>query len=168
MNTISGAIGNVGSAMSSLASDEDEGMKAASIIAEAIANVIAGYAAASAQAGKLGPWAWIGFSIAGLAQVAATISQLKNLNSGSYATGGFIPGTSYSGDRLLARVNSGEAILNTRQQKRFMDIANGIYGPGVAGPQQVVVTGEIDGTKLLLVQRNTNKVRNKSGNAITF
>ncbi len=172
MNDVSKAIGNIGSAMASLADEEDKGTQAAAIIVQAIANVIAGYASASAEAGgTLGPWGWAAFSIAGLAQVAATIAQIKSLSAGSYATGGFIPGTSYSGDRLWARVNSGEAILNTQQQKRFMDIANGLYGPygpEVAGPQQVVVTGEIDGTKLLLVQRNVNKVRNKSGNAITF
>ncbi len=168
MNGVSKAIGNIGSAMASLADEEDKGTQAAAIIVQAIANVIAGYASASAEAGgTLGPWGWAAFSIAGLAQVAATIAQLKSLSSG-YAAGGFIPGTSYSGDRLLARVNSGEAILNTQQQKRFMDIANGLYIPGAAGPQQVVVTGEIDGTKILLVQRNANKVRNKSGNAITF
>jgi hypothetical protein len=55
----------------------------------------------------------------GLANVA------KITSSGNYAEGGFIPGQSFQGDRLIANVNSGEAILNTSQQKQFMTIANG-------------------------------------------
>lgn len=34
----------------------------------------------------------------------------------AFAYGGVVPGTSYSGDKLLARVNSGEMILNRTQQ----------------------------------------------------
>ena len=36
--------------------------------------------------------------------------------AGSFASGGIVPGTSYTGDRLFARVNSGEMILNRSQQ----------------------------------------------------
>lgn len=39
--------------------------------------------------------------------------------------GGIVGGTSYSGDRVMAMVNSGEAILTKQQQMRFLDIANG-------------------------------------------
>ncbi len=61
-----------------------------------------------------------------VASVASSIAQAKQLlsSAGSYATGGIIPGTSYSGDRLTAQVNSGEMILNKQQQKQLFDIAN--------------------------------------------
>lgn len=58
---------------------------------------------------------------AGLA-VVATVASIV----GSFATGGIVPGGSTSGDRVLARVNSGEMILNTGQQKRLFDLLNGV------------------------------------------
>lgn len=64
-----------------------------------------------------------------VASVASSISQAKQIinsasDAGSYATGGVVPGTSYSGDRLTANVNSGEMILNREQQSRLFEIAN--------------------------------------------
>ena len=43
---------------------------------------------------------------------------------GAFATGGIVPGTSYSGDKLIARVNSGEMILNRSQQANLYRMAN--------------------------------------------
>lgn len=63
-----------------------------------------------------------------VASVASAISQAKQLisgiDAGKYAGGGIVPGTSYSGDRLTANVNSGEMILNKEQQSRLFEIAN--------------------------------------------
>ncbi len=96
----------------------------AGTLAQAIATMTAGYATATAQAASMGPFAWIAFAATGLAELAAVITSVKSLNSGSYATGGIIPGTSYSGDRLIAHVNSGEMILNARQQQNLWRMAN--------------------------------------------
>lgn len=41
------------------------------------------------------------------------------------AENGFVSGNSFTGDRVLTRVNSGEAILNREQQKNFLDLATG-------------------------------------------
>ncbi len=51
-----------------------------------------------------------------------------------FATGGIVPGTSYTGDKVIARVNSGEMILNSQQQARLFAIANGaaVYGEALA------------------------------------
>ena len=57
---------------------------------------------------------------AGVAAVIAAIAQI-----GSFATGGIVGGGSPSGDRLLARVNSGEMILNKQQQARLFKLLNG-------------------------------------------
>lgn len=64
-----------------------------------------------------------------VASVASSIKQAKQVingasSAGNYSNGGIIPGTSYSGDRLTANVNSGEMILNKEQQSRLFDIAN--------------------------------------------
>lgn len=48
----------------------------------------------------------------------------------SFASGGIVPGTSYSGDNVQANVNSGEMILNARQQRALWETANGNIKPG--------------------------------------
>jgi hypothetical protein len=46
-----------------------------------------------------------------------------------YEQGGVVPGSSYSGDRVMARVNSAEVIMNRQQQANtLMAIANGSAG----------------------------------------
>ena len=104
----------------------------AGMMAQAVATMIAGYADATKMAGKLGPWAWVAFAATGMAQLAAMISSVKSM--GAYATGGIVPGSSRSGDRLTVRVNSGEMILNASQQARLFAIANGaaVYGEALA------------------------------------
>jgi hypothetical protein len=48
----------------------------------------------------------------------------------AFESGGIVPGTSYSGDRVTAMVNSGEMILNKDQQANLFDIANSGGGGG--------------------------------------
>ena len=104
------------------------------LVASAIGQIIVGYSlAVSDAAKKLGWFGWIAASLSGLGIVASTISQLKG-----YESGGIIDGTSYHGDKLLARVNSNEMILNQRQQHnlfRMLDTAqpkaNGVTGNNV-------------------------------------
>ena len=56
--------------------------------------------------------------------VASTISQAKSIidsaDAGKFAGGGVVGGTSYEGDQLTARVNSGELILNREQQGQLL------------------------------------------------
>lgn len=68
------------------------------------------------------------------AAVAGTISsivQAKQLlstaptDAGKFAQGGIVGGSSYTGDALIAHVNSREAIITPEQQKNFLDLANG-------------------------------------------
>ena len=49
---------------------------------------------------------------------------LAGSDAGAFETGGIVGGTSYTGDRLTARVNSREMILTQQQQARLFDIAN--------------------------------------------
>ncbi|MCH2039903.1 MAG: phage tail length tape measure family protein [Saccharospirillaceae bacterium] len=56
--------------------------------------------------------------------------------AGAFEQGGIIPGNSYTGDNLLAMVNSREMVLNVGQQKQLFDIAN---GKGAGGGVGVVV-----------------------------
>lgn len=163
LNRISDAAQNAGNMISSMASvSDDKGTKTAMIIAEAIANIVAGYASASAQAGgTLGPWGWAAFSLAGLAQVAAMISQIHSLSG--YAEGGIISGGSTHGDNILARVNAGEMILNPRQQSNlFKAIDNGSLDLG-GGSNSFYVDWRIKGSDLYGTMKNYSKTVAKTG-----
>ena len=85
----------------------------------------------------------------------------------AFAEGGIVQGGSYSGDRLLVRANAGEMILNNRQQKNLFDLLDTGAMPQ-SGGVNVQVTGVVRGTDLILVQKNTNKVKSKTGTAIRF
>ena len=58
--------------------------------------------------------------------IAAVVSALKSMKK--YATGGIVGGNSTHGDHNLARVNSGEMILNKAQQGTLFSILNGKGG----------------------------------------
>lgn len=61
---------------------------------------------------------------AGVAAVVAALAMVSG-----FATGGVVGGTSTSGDKKFARVNSGEMILNKFQQARLFGMVNGKYQP---------------------------------------
>lgn len=54
--------------------------------------------------------------------------------AGLFQQGGIVPGANFAGDQLLARVNSGEMVLNRQQQAQLFDVANGTdRGSGISG-----------------------------------
>ena len=104
----------------------------------AVGQIILGFATASAQAASLGPFGWLAFVGAGLATVATTISTLKG-----FAEGGIIEGASHSGDKIVARVNAGEMVLNKRQQSNLFNLldGNGIGQNTNGGKVEFVIKG---------------------------
>lgn len=78
------------------------------------------------------------------AGVAAVVGALGMI-SGAFADGGIVGGSSWSGDKLMARVNSGEMILNGAQQSRLFAIANGAT---VYGAASGVGRGLVEGVKV--------------------
>lgn len=91
-------------------------------ILTAVSNTALGATKALAQGGVLGLVTAALVTLAGGAQLATIIAN-KPIKP-SFATGGIVPGTSYTGDRVEALVNSGEMILNAAQQKRMFDSLN--------------------------------------------
>lgn len=169
MSTAGNYIAGVGSAFTQLGQAlGSTGLQAFGIIAETIANIMLSFSQALIQAASMGPWAWIAFGIQGIAQVAAMVAQIKNLTAGSYAQGGVIPGNSFSGDKLWAKVNSGERILTAEQNKNIEKIANGVYSTGVNTNPNGTIVGIIRGKDLLLMQKNTNQILKKSGQNINI
>jgi len=63
-------------------------------------------------------------NLAAVATVVATIASVF-ASLPKFADGGIVGGSSYFGDKLLARVNSGEMILNQKQQSRLLSLTDG-------------------------------------------
>lgn len=70
--------------------------------------------------------AQIGAMIAGVTSAIAQAKQIfAKSDAGNFANGGTIDGTSYTGDRLIAHVNSGEGIYTGKQANNLLqEIAN--------------------------------------------
>lgn len=124
------AVSTVGAALQQI---DDPAAKIAGIVATAIANITLGFAQATASPATTvaGVFGWIAAATTGLATMISTISAIKSVTSaGKFAEGGVVGGNSYSGDRLMAYVNSGETILNRRQAQTVLD---GLQGAGQQG-----------------------------------
>lgn len=76
--------------------------------------------------------------VAGLASI---ISSIKSAMAGSYADGGIVTGTSYHGDTVLARLNSGEAVLNKSQQSKLFNLINSGGTNAVIGQVEFKIAG---------------------------
>lgn len=101
--------------------------------ARAMVEAVQGATQAAASTGPLAPVMlavyiaeMVGLVLGAVAGQVASIKQAKNILNGSdkYAVGGVVGGTSYSGDKLTAKVNSGEMILNREQQTNLFKMAN--------------------------------------------
>lgn len=56
-----------------------------------------------------------------IAQVISTIKKLS-VPTPAFAEGGIVPGNSYSGDKVLSRLNSGEMVLTMDQQRNLLNM----------------------------------------------
>ena len=115
------------------------------------------------------PFAGVGIAAGFISSMLAIQAATKatTMSMMAFAEGGIVGGSSYSGDRILARVNSGEMILNDKQQRHLFELLDSDAMPQKGGTN-VTVQGVIRGTDLLLVQKNTNKLRSSSGTQIHF
>lgn len=179
------SIQQLGSSIAQLGSQVQEpALNIAGTIAQAIATMVLGYAEASKDASKLTPFGWIAFAATGLATLLTMIASIKSATSGSYAHGGIIPGGSYSGDRLTANVNSGEMIINRRQQLQLWRMVQAplASAPQYATPSSMVpslnlaalrnsfgaqrvdvnVSGRISGRDLQLITDKRNKITSRA------
>ncbi len=119
------AVGSIGSALSGL---EDPAANVLGLIAQAIANVVAGLGAAIAQKGKdIDPWSWIAFSAAAASTMIATVAAIKSVTAEYHAGGELVgKGSRFStmmrpigSDTIPAMLSPGELILNKSQQSNL-------------------------------------------------
>lgn len=128
MTAIGSAVNAIGGLIDQLDLKEEESARAQKVLALAQVAIQSGIAVATAVAEcqKLGFPAAIPAVVVAVATIAANIASAVNTIKGAkFANGGIVGGTSYSGDNVNVRVNSGEMILNTRQQAELFAVANG-------------------------------------------
>lgn len=96
---------------------------------------------------------------ANLAAIATVVSTIAGIFSSlpKFADGGIIGGSSFFGDKMIARVNSGEMILNQSQQGRLFQMINSGNSGGT-----VKVDGEarVQGKAMYIAIRNYMKSEN--------
>lgn len=179
-------IATEGSAVAQAASAAASTASAAATAADtsaSIANTAAKSGEAVAEATKSGAKLPFPTNLIAIgAGVAAVVAALALI--GRFANGGIVGGNSPSGDKLLARVNSGEMILNKKQQHNLWKMINAplrVQYPQVSQPRlqpnytfnaAAVPTAteaggnfrfEVEGRKLVAVLSNETRLASKSG-----
>lgn len=146
---------NAGSAFSSMGQAmESKELNIAGIVAQAIANIVAGYASATAQESKGGIWAWIAASVSGLATTLAMISQIKNVTA--FASGGIVSGPT------MALVGEYAGASNNPEVIAPLDKLRGLL-PEPDGIRRIEVTGRLRGSDIELCLAHCHRVGMASG-----
>lgn len=123
------------------------------MLASSISQSIAGATASGAATGPAAIFTTPGFIATAVSGVIAAFAAIPK-----FETGGVVGGSSFYGDRILARVNSGELILNQNQQRSLFGQLNA--SDGVA---PVVLTTKISGSDILLVTDRESKKQSRRG-----
>jgi len=120
-------------------------------------------AAQAVLAASVNPWPVVAVPMMamagamGAAQIALVASNKPKMQA--FEKGGIVPGSSFSGDAIAARVNSGEMILNRRQQKNMFDALDGGETGGSLQPVTVVIQTVWDGN--IIAENTVNRVNNR-------
>ncbi len=129
------------------------GVTATTATTEVAANTAAGTTAAVSSAASL-PFPFNLLAMAGAAASALAIfSSIPKFESG-----GIVGGTSYTGDKILTRLNSGEMVLNKRQQG-FVGTA--LDNAAAPAPGKVNFESKVRGADLYLTMKNYMKQTGK-------
>lgn len=118
---------------------------------ESVANTEAAVTGAASSVASI-PFVGAALAVAAIASVLAALANIPK-----YATGGIVGGSSFFGDHMIARVNSGEMILNQSQQGKLFDMINN-DGPS----NHITVDGEarVSGKAMYITIRNYMKANN--------
>lgn len=151
MNEVSSIVGSVGNVFGSLGSavegsaGEILNFAGASInaIAQIIPQIVTMITAKQAEAMASGTASASALpfpaNIAAIASIIATIASVF-ASLPKFESGGIVGGSSFTGDKLLARVNSGEMILNKKQQA---NLYNSMTSAEIGMPMQNTLKGDV-------------------------
>lgn len=122
---------------------------------QAIPAILALANASAAKAAADGAGSVAGIPIVGPILAAGAVLSIMGtlMNIPKFEFGGIVPGNSYSGDKMLARVNSGELILNRAQQNNLA----GALQSGSNGN----VRFEIEGSRLVGILEQEARKRSR-------
>ncbi|WP_298220811.1 hypothetical protein [Flavobacterium sp.] len=126
----------------------------AMMLASAISQSIAGAAASGTATGPLAVFttpAFIATAVGGVLAAFATIPKFE--------FGGIVGGSSFYGDKILARLNSGEMVLNNGQQRSLHNqLTNN-------GSQVIFIDGgfQLEGTTLKLLMNRVDRQSERTG-----
>lgn len=137
MKTVNGALSDLFEAAAG-DSEEYEKFKKAIAIADAAISLAQTIAAATAISVEGDPYTMairIAANVAAVtAQFAAVVKAIKAASVPSapaFAQGGIVPGSNWTGDKVPARLNSGEMVITREQQKELYDaIVEGVMPSG--------------------------------------
>lgn len=149
------AIERMGASISGLGGTlETPALDVAGTIAQAIANVVMGYSEASKMAASMGPWMWVAFAAAGLAQLTAVIGSIKQATA--FAEGGVVSGPTYALVGEYAGAGNNPEVIAPLDRLRKLLRPEG--GGGAAS-----VDFRVRGRDLVGVLANETRVAAKSG-----
>lgn len=156
------AVGSVGSALAGL---EDPAANVLGLIAQAIANVVAGLGAAIAQKGKdIEPWSWIAFSAAAASTMLTTVEAIKRVTAEYHAGGEFVGSGSrfntmmrpIGSDTIPAMLSPGELVLNKSQQS---NLASNLQAAPALADLHLETTIEAERIRIMLNNNNRRRGR---------
>lgn len=119
------------------------------VIAQSVATAIVNAMQSSQATGPAALFTQPAFIATALAGVGAAIASIPK-----FADGGIVSGSSRYGDRVLARVNSGEMILNSGQQSNLFDMINN-------GGNSGTLTAKIKGSDIWLSNKRSGQERRR-------
>lgn len=125
------------------------------MLAASISQSIAGATASGAATGPGAIFTTPAFIATAVSGVLAAFAAIPK-----FETGGIVGGSSYFGDKILARLNSGEMILNQNQQSRL----NRMINPAVSASDvaiQLIGNWDIEGSKIKLLLGRTDARENR-------
>jgi tape measure domain-containing protein len=126
------------------------------MLAQSMAQSIAGATAAGAATGPASPFTTPAFIAEAIGGVLAAFAAIPKFESG-----GVVGGSSYFGDKLMARVNSGEAFLNRKQQKAALALMDN--GGGMAWDGRVSGEIRLSGRDMLIALGRADAVNKRNG-----
>ncbi len=122
------------------------------LLANSIANAIVGATASGAATGPAAIFTTPAFITTAVSGVVAAFAAIPKFESG-----GVVNGSSFYGDKILARVNSGELILNQNQQKDVFGMMNN------RSSQSFIADTRIQGEDIIIAYKRAEKKLNRKG-----
>ncbi|WP_281322000.1 hypothetical protein [Flavobacterium aestivum] len=127
----------------------------AMMLASAISQSIAGATATGTATGPAAVFTTPAFIATAVGGVLAAFAAIPK-----FETGGIVGGTSFYGDKILARVNSGEMIFNSDQQRRLHGM---LSDGGGSGGGAFIADVKLKGNDIWLSFKRTEELKNRIG-----